>query len=69
MEEPIEQQFCPLCQQVNLCDVDNIDGCWCTKKKVPKELIDKVPAKLKKKACICQQCIQKFNSEKIVEIR
>jgi hypothetical protein len=55
---------CPLCQQSNLCEVTSLQGCWCTKEKVPKALIQQVPDESKGKTCICQACIKKFNLTK-----
>lgn len=69
MTKPIDETICPLCQLENSCGVDNEQPCWCTKTKVPETLIKQVPEELQKKACICQQCINKFNSENIVEVK
>ncbi len=56
---------CPLCGQLNdcqLCTVDVYKGpCWCSKVKIPGELIAQVPADLRNKSCICRDCVMKFH--------
>lgn len=37
--------------------------CWCNKAQVPQELIDLVPSELKRKSCICGQCIASFRQD------
>jgi hypothetical protein len=57
----LNDKICPLCGQPNYCKAHDGD-CWCTKVKVPKELIEKVPEDKKGKACICKTCIDKYNN-------
>lgn len=69
MNKPIDDTLCPLCQLTNHCGVNNEEPCWCTQTKVPEKLIEQVPEHLQNKACICQQCINKFNNANFVEVK
>jgi hypothetical protein len=37
--------------------------CWCTTARIPDELIARVPAEARNKACICRACVQQFHRE------
>jgi hypothetical protein len=58
---------CPLCFLANncqLCTVATYKGpCWCTKAKIPDELIALVTPDLQNKACICRACVTSFHRE------
>jgi hypothetical protein len=58
---------CPLCGEPNdcqLCTTDAYKGpCWCTKVKIPEELLARVPAELRNRACICRKCVTQFHRE------
>jgi len=60
MTQNINESVCPFCQQNNRCAVVNNQGCWCANVKVPIELLQLVPIKLREKACICNACIASF---------
>ncbi len=66
-------QRCPLCQQFNHCG--NLNNphksnelasseldCWCLQQTIPLELLDSLAPELRGKACICQSCVNQFNS-------
>src|ERR1700722_4661917 len=59
---------CPLCGQSNACQLCTADAykgpCWCTKVKIPEELIAQIPADLRNKACICRDCVTKYHRER-----
>jgi len=57
-------RVCPLCGKPNNCQAELPQTCWCNNVTVPKELIEQVPEQLKRKACICLNCIEQFNNEK-----
>ncbi len=57
--------FCPLCQNKNNCDVSAGSNCWCAASKVPTELINSVPKEQQGKACICKQCIEKYQLDQV----
>lgn len=63
MQTLIDDSICPLCKQVNRCDVTAISGCWCMKVKVPAELLAQVPAPIKNKSCICNKCIDRYHQK------
>lgn len=54
----LEMRICPICGKDNDCMKDK--NCWCIKKEIPKELIQKVPIEKKGKACICRSCVEEF---------
>jgi prepilin-type processing-associated H-X9-DG protein/prepilin-type N-terminal cleavage/methylation domain-containing protein len=57
---------CPLCGAANdcqLCSSASYKGpCWCAQVEVPEELLALVPPDLKKRACICRDCIAGFQN-------
>lgn len=55
----MDKNICPLCGQNNNCQHGQVD-CWCTKIKIPKDILDMVPEEKKGKACICKNCIEKY---------
>lgn len=63
MTKPVDTSVCPLCQQQNYCGVNDTEACWCTKSKIPEQLLEQIPVALRQKACICQACVDKFNFE------
>jgi len=69
MTKSVDGTVCPLCQANNKCGVNEKEPCWCTKEKVPAELISKVTVESLNESCICQTCIQTFNLDNIKEIK
>ena len=63
----IDTSQCPLCQQNNLCAVDDSTPCWCVSSDIKPELLHRIPAELAKKSCICKKCIDKFNFEHLID--
>ena len=63
MTDHLNENICPLCGNPNNCMAHSEQRCWCIDVKVPKELIDLVPAPQQGKACICLDCIEKFNKD------
>jgi Cysteine-rich CWC len=62
MTNKINETKCPLCGVENNCMAHSEQPCWCTQVKVPMELLEFVPENTKGKACICLNCIQKFEA-------
>lgn len=57
---------CPICGNDNRCG--NIAGkahgaCWCSKAFFPEEIFALVPPDQRRKACICQSCLEKFKKD------
>lgn len=67
MQTTLDQTLCPLCQDNNLCGINNDEPCWCVSSDIKRELLDSVPIALVKKSCICKKCIDKFNFNNIVD--
>jgi len=59
-------ECCPLCGQPNecqLCTTAAYKGpCWCAAADIPDELLARVPAELRNKACICRGCVTRFRA-------
>jgi hypothetical protein len=57
---------CPLCGQPNdcqLCTTAAYKGpCWCEAADIPHELLARVPAELRNKACVCRACVNNFRA-------
>lgn len=51
---------CPICGHPNDCalaaGVESNERCWCFNKVFPPELLVRIPAHARQKACICQRC-------------
>ncbi|MDO5521994.1 MAG: cysteine-rich CWC family protein [bacterium] len=62
----VNKGICPICGKENGCAFQrglSHDKCWCEEVKVPHGLLDQVPEELKRKACICRNCIEQFIQE------
>lgn len=59
-----QDAICPLCGNSNdcqLCMPGAYKGaCWCQQWEFPAELLARVPADLRNKACICRNCAREF---------
>ena len=67
MSDKVDTNICPLCHQVNQCDVNNSAGCWCMNTEIPKPLLAKVPTEYKSLRCICNNCITKYQRQQAIE--
>lgn len=62
-QAPVDAGRCPLCGGANACamEVQRATGtpqppCWCLGAEFSRELIGRVPAAARDKACICAAC-------------
>jgi prepilin-type N-terminal cleavage/methylation domain-containing protein/prepilin-type processing-associated H-X9-DG protein len=59
---------CPLCGETNGCQrctpAADQGACWCARVEIPAELLARVPAALRNRACICRKCVEKFHQGK-----
>ncbi|MFC4302581.1 cysteine-rich CWC family protein [Cohnella boryungensis] len=57
---------CPLCGQNNACgnlaELPPHGSCWCSSVVFPPELFDELPEELRNKACVCKDCLNRFNA-------
>ncbi|WP_036566554.1 cysteine-rich CWC family protein [Oceanospirillum beijerinckii] len=66
---PVAPLVCPICQQnndcLNLACGDTDKACWCNHPDItfPQDLLDQVPAELKRKACICRNCVEAYQQQ------
>ena len=63
---------CPLCRGTNncqLCSPAAYKGpCWCAHVEVPADLVARVPENFRNRACICQNCVEQFQQEKLFPV-
>ncbi|HEY8370953.1 MAG TPA: cysteine-rich CWC family protein [Thermodesulfobacteriota bacterium] len=57
--EDHEARRCPLCGEDNACGLaaSRGDPCWCVGERIPREVLDRVPAEHRGRTCICRRCI------------
>lgn len=67
MSGSIDETICPLCGKNNACQNSVTDqsirkSCWCqnSEYEFPVDLLTRIPAKFKGKACICETCAQTY---------
>jgi hypothetical protein len=52
--------LCPLCGESNACGMAAGQGtCWCFTASVPAEVIERIPAEQRDRACVCRACASK----------
>ena len=61
---PIDEGRCPICGGDNQCGVHGAEPCWCTRVHFSAELLARVPAHLRGRACICKSCIPHSGDDK-----
>jgi prepilin-type processing-associated H-X9-DG protein/prepilin-type N-terminal cleavage/methylation domain-containing protein len=58
---------CPLCGGSNDCQLCTIaaykGSCWCACVEMPEALLARVPENFRNRACICRNCVEKFQRE------
>jgi hypothetical protein len=60
-----DASHCPLCGQANECAMETQRAtgmqqppCWCTQVDFSRELLERVPAQARGRACICRACAE-----------
>ena len=58
---------CPLCGAANACQLcspaAHKGSCWCARVEIPGELLARVPENFRNRACICRNCVEKFQRD------
>jgi prepilin-type N-terminal cleavage/methylation domain-containing protein/prepilin-type processing-associated H-X9-DG protein len=58
---------CPLCGGANECQLCSPaaykGSCWCARAEMPEALLARVPENFRNRACICHDCVEKFQRE------
>lgn len=57
---PVEPSRCPLCGGPNNCAMAGSStavDCWCSRVRIPEELLARVPEAARDEACICARCV------------
>ena len=59
----IDPSLCPLCGSANRCamELERATGlpqppCWCLAQEIPADVLERIPAPLRNKACVCARC-------------
>ncbi|MFO1488424.1 MAG: cysteine-rich CWC family protein [Verrucomicrobiota bacterium] len=69
--QPVNAARCPLCGQANQCQLCTGDAykgsCWCLSLSIPDELLARVPAEQRNRACLCAGCVKAFHRERASE--
>jgi hypothetical protein len=53
----VDPRRCPLCGDGNACGMaEGASSCWCFEATIPPEVIERVPAEARDRACVCQGC-------------
>lgn len=63
---PTGGSACPLCGRDNGCAVQagrDPAGCWCMNARFPAGLLERVPPEKRRKSCICQDCLDRYQAE------
>lgn len=54
---PFDPTRCPLCGEDNTCGSERgAATCWCYTTTIPEDVLERVPADLRNRACLCQRC-------------
>lgn len=62
----MEKGKCPICGEDNHCAIvkgQDPLSCWCMTTKVPKALLETVPAESRRQSCVCKKCVDEFHQE------
>ena len=61
---------CPLCGGANECQLCSPaaykGSCWCARVEIPELLLARVPENFRNRACICRNCVEKFQRERLL---
>jgi hypothetical protein len=61
MDTPFDPGRCPLCGRPNDCDLIKPGTphgpCWCWRVKASPEALQRVPAELRGRVCLCRECL------------
>ena len=64
-DSSLNAALCPLCGRPNACQLCTTAAykgpCWCATVSIPDELLARVPADQRNRACICQNCVTQFH--------
>lgn len=62
-------ECCPLCSGPNECQQCTSAAykgpCWCASVSIPEELLARVPAESRRRACLCRGCVTTFHRERV----
>ncbi|WP_084545981.1 cysteine-rich CWC family protein [Marinomonas profundimaris] len=57
---------CPFCHEHNDCSVQSDQACWCFNTHVPSGLLALLSEGDVNRACVCQQCIEKYRRSPVI---
>ncbi len=54
---PVDPSRCPLCGKANECGAERgASTCWCYSARIPEDVLNRIPADQRDRACICEAC-------------
>ena len=63
MNTPAPDTVCPLCGETNECGTAaGKSDCWCFSAVIPSDVLERIPADLRGRACICAKCAAPDNA-------
>jgi hypothetical protein len=69
LPKSIDPAACPLCGGANECQLCSSAAykgpCWCMKVKIPDELLNRISAEARNRACVCRGCVMKFHRDRM----
>jgi hypothetical protein len=63
------KEICPICGKKNNCLMKNNEfpeNCWCHNVEVDQELVEYIPLEYQNISCVCQNCVELYNKDKIL---
>ncbi|MCY1279669.1 Cysteine-rich CWC [compost metagenome] len=63
----VDPTRCPLCGQSNTCTQAEParagEDCWCFAAEIAPQALERIPAELRRRACLCPRCAQLLPAE------
>ena len=56
MEQDRLAHICPICQQLNYCEIEKVNECWCMNVEINQSLLANLPKEAQGTQCICLKC-------------
>ncbi|MGL5122896.1 MAG: cysteine-rich CWC family protein [Fusobacteriaceae bacterium] len=63
----MEKGICPICGEENKCHIvlgEDPNSCWCMILPIERDILERIPKKMRDVSCICEKCNLSYNKEK-----